>query len=136
MKTNYLLAIMALGLFAGACRKERTCSCTTKETVVTNPAIPGLELHIPAGTVIRDSQGNIVNQVSITAIPVDQPPFPLPLGVPVPVYFTIQPGGAHLQYIVSALYCSCDCIILSTTFVRTKIDFNFLRRRLHGYHCG
>ncbi len=71
-------------------------SPTTAETVVTNPRIPGLELHIPAGTVIRDSKGNNVTQITVTAIPVDQPPFPLPNHW-VPVYFTIQPGGAHLQ---------------------------------------
>jgi len=71
-------------------------SPTTTETVVTNSHIPGLELHIPAGTVIRDSQGKIVTQLTMTAIPGDQPPFPLP-NHQVPVYFTIQPGGAKLQ---------------------------------------
>ncbi len=71
-------------------------SPTIAETILTNPRIPGLELHIPAGTVIRDSKGNNVTEVSVTAIPVDQPPFPLPNHL-VPVYFTIQPGGAHLQ---------------------------------------
>jgi Bacterial Ig-like domain/Galactose oxidase, central domain len=30
---------------------------TTTETVVTTPRIPGLELHIPAGSVIRDNEG-------------------------------------------------------------------------------
>lgn len=69
---------------------------TSSEVMVTNPRIPGLELHIPAGTVIRDAQGNIATQISMTAIPVDQPPFPLPNSF-VPVYFTVQPGGAHLQ---------------------------------------
>ena len=68
---------------------------TTTMTVLTNPQIPGLELRIPAGTVIRDAQGKIVTQLSMTAIPVDQPPFPLP-NFPVPVYFTVQPGGSHL----------------------------------------
>ncbi|HEX3480237.1 MAG TPA: Ig-like domain-containing protein, partial [Kofleriaceae bacterium] len=69
---------------------------TTVETVVTSPRIPGLELHIPAGTVIRDRQGKIVTELNMTAIPVDRPPFPVPdLGVP--VYFTVQPGGAVLQ---------------------------------------
>lgn len=69
---------------------------TPVETVITSPRIPGLELHIPAGTVIRDRQGRIVTELNLTAIPVDRPPFPVPdLGVP--VYFTIQPGGAVLQ---------------------------------------
>ncbi len=71
-------------------------SPTKTETVITNPAIPGLELRIPAGTVIRDVKGNIVTDITMTAIPIDQPPFPLP-NREVPVYFTLQPGGAHLQ---------------------------------------
>jgi RHS repeat-associated protein len=69
---------------------------TTAPTVLTNPSIPGLELRIPAGSVIRDAKGKIVTEVSMTAVPVDQPPFPIP-NFPVPVYFTVQPGGAHLE---------------------------------------
>jgi RHS repeat-associated protein len=71
-------------------------SPTTNDVVVTNPTLPGLELHIPAGTVIRDHQGNVVTQITITPVPLKQPPFPLP-NVPVPIYFTIQPGGAYLN---------------------------------------
>jgi RHS repeat-associated protein len=71
-------------------------SPTTTETVVKNPHIPGLELQIPAGSVIRDSNGNNVTNITMTEIPVDQPPFPLPNHW-VPVYFTIQPGGAHIE---------------------------------------
>jgi RHS repeat-associated protein len=71
-------------------------SPTLQETVLTSPHIPGLELHLPAGSVIRGRDGKIVTQLNMTAIPVDRPPFPLPrLGVP--VYFTIQPGGAVIQ---------------------------------------
>jgi RHS repeat-associated protein len=71
-------------------------SPTTTDIVVTNPRIPDLELRIPAGTVIRGLDGKIVTRISITAIPVNRPPFPLP-PIHVPVYFTIQPGGAMLQ---------------------------------------
>lgn len=74
----------------------RIAAPTTAETVIRSPRIPGLELHIPAGTVIRDRQGRILTEVNVTAIPVDRPPFPVPdLGVP--TYFTVQPGGAVLQ---------------------------------------
>lgn len=71
-------------------------SPTKSETVVRTPLIPNLELHIPAGIVIRDLDGKIVTRIGITPIPVNRPPFPLP-DVHVPVYFTIQPGGAVLQ---------------------------------------
>jgi len=69
-------------------------SPTTSDMVITTPKIPGLELHIPAGTVIHDARGRVVTQIGITPIPMNQPPFPLKKGVQFPVYFTIQPGGA------------------------------------------
>jgi RHS repeat-associated protein len=71
-------------------------SPTVKETVITTPHIPGLELHLPPHTAITDHDGRPVREISITPIPVNQPPFPLPTGVSVPVYFTIQPGGAYV----------------------------------------
>lgn len=74
----------------------RLASPTTEEVVVTSPHIPGLALHIPPGVVLRDRAGRVVTEVSITPIPIDRSPFPLPTR-DVPVYFTIQPGGVHLQ---------------------------------------
>jgi RHS repeat-associated protein len=74
----------------------RIPSPTTSEVVVTTPRIPGLELHLPAGTVIRDEEGAVVRELTITPIPLDRPPFALP-SIEVPVYFTIQPGGAYVH---------------------------------------
>ncbi|WP_141997751.1 DNRLRE domain-containing protein [Amycolatopsis cihanbeyliensis] len=73
----------------------RVPSPTTKETVLTTKDIPGLEVRLPAGTVVRDSDGNVARELSLTPIPVDRPPFPLP-PTKVPVYFTVQPGGGYL----------------------------------------
>jgi RHS repeat-associated protein len=72
-------------------------SPTAAETVITTPHIRGLELHLPPQTVIRDEDGRVARQISITPIPVDRPPFPLPANVEVPIYFTIQPGGAYIE---------------------------------------
>ncbi|MFP3757693.1 RHS repeat-associated core domain-containing protein [Cupriavidus sp. SIMBA_020] len=77
-------------------RTVKLASPTATETIVTNPQIPGMELRIPAGMVVRDAQGKIVTEISMTAIPVNQPPFPLP-HIEVPVYFSIQPGGSRLE---------------------------------------
>jgi RHS repeat-associated protein len=70
---------------------------TTAETVVTTPKIPGLELRLPPGAVVKDHDGRVVSEISITPIPLDRTPFPLPVGVDVPIYFTIQPGGAYVE---------------------------------------
>lgn len=74
----------------------KLASPTTSEVSVTNPQIPGLELRLPPQTIIRDIDGRTVTKLSITPIPTNQPPFPLPVGVSVPVFFTIQPGGSRI----------------------------------------
>src|SRR5207244_3816368 len=51
---------------------------TTQEVVVTTPTLPGLELHIPPKTIITDIDGRTATEISITPIPISQPPFPLP----------------------------------------------------------
>ncbi len=77
---------------------QRLPSPLTHEDVLTNPRIPGLEVRLPAGTVVRSASGEVVRRLNLTAIPVDRPPFPLPLfATGVPTYFTVQPGGAYLN---------------------------------------
>ncbi|MEV6350583.1 RHS repeat-associated core domain-containing protein [Actinoplanes sp. NPDC051851] len=70
-------------------------SPTTGEVTITTPAIPGLEVRLPAGAVVRDTAGRVVTELGITAIPVDRTPFPLPRSQ-VPSYFTVQPGSAYV----------------------------------------
>ena len=71
-------------------------SPTTTETVVRTPAIPDLELRIPAGTVVRSFDGQPVTRVGITAVPFDRLPFPVPRSFRLPMFFVIQPGAACL----------------------------------------
>ena len=70
-------------------------SPAAKELVLTHPGIPGLEVHIPKGVVLREYDGKIVTKVSITPVPLDRPPYPTPTRFS--VYFTLQPGGAFVS---------------------------------------
>jgi RHS repeat-associated protein len=110
-------------------------SPTTSETVVTSPHIPGLELRIPPGIVIRDRAGHVVTQVSITPIPVDRAPFPLPTSH-VPVYFTIQPGASHLQGIDPASARGARLIYPNYTSQppATRLDFWVYDPVAKGWH--
>ena len=67
------------------------------ETIITSPKLPGLELRIPANAVIYDHEGKPVEEISLTQIPLDRTPFPLPPLVEVPIYFTAQPGGTYIK---------------------------------------
>ncbi len=95
---------------------------TAREVIVTTPRLPGLELRIPAGTTITDHEGKVVRQVSITPIPLDRPPFPLPKGVDVPIYFTVQPGGA---YLANASYAGARLIYPNSNGAQPGTTFDF-----------
>ncbi|MEJ3743823.1 RHS repeat-associated core domain-containing protein [Actinomycetes bacterium KLBMP 9797] len=73
----------------------RFASPTDREVSITTPAIPGLEVRLPKGAVVRDVTGKVVTELGITAIPLDRSPFPLPRAQ-VPSYFTVQPGSAYV----------------------------------------
>jgi RHS repeat-associated protein len=79
-------------------------SPNNREVTLRTPQIPGLEVRIPAGTVITDAAGHRVRKLNITAIPVDRTPFPLPPFVEVPTYFTVQPGRAYLSKPAEIIY--------------------------------
>jgi RHS repeat-associated protein len=72
-------------------------SPTITDTIVTTPALPGLKLDLPPQTVIYDHYGRVVHQLTITPIRLDRTPFPIPQGLDITFYFTIQPGGAYLR---------------------------------------
>lgn len=75
------------------------------ETTLTNPNIPGFEVRLPGGTTVTSANGNIVRHLNLTAIPIDRPPFPLPMfSGGVPTYFTVQPGSAYLNKGAQIIY--------------------------------
>jgi RHS repeat-associated protein len=67
---------------------------TDKEVVATSPSFPGMEVHIPAGEILRWVDGKPINEVTLTPIPMMQMPMPGPPGVETPVSFTLQADGA------------------------------------------
>ncbi|WP_181358672.1 MULTISPECIES: RHS repeat-associated core domain-containing protein [unclassified Stenotrophomonas] len=75
--------------------KIKISSPSAKDLTLTHPDLPGMELHLPAGTVIRDQKGKIVTEVAIVPTPINRSPYPLPTNFS--MYFTLQPGGAVLQ---------------------------------------
>lgn len=79
-------------------------SPTKRLTKITTPRIPGFEVQLPAGTVIRNAAGDPVKHLNITAIPVNRPAFPLPPFLSVPLYFTVQPGRAYLSKGARVIY--------------------------------
>jgi len=70
-------------------------SPTTMETVITHPAMPGFEYHIPAGVVFRDRNGKVLTQLAFVPMPVDRSPVPVPGNFP--LYYSAQPSGATIE---------------------------------------
>jgi hypothetical protein len=72
---------------------------TQQPVIATSPRIPGLEVHVPAGVILRarhgTAEGHPLTALSLTQIPVDRPPFPLPEGTS--FFFTPQGHGALVE---------------------------------------
>jgi hypothetical protein len=79
---------------------------TNREIGVTTPRVPGMEVRIPADAVLRMPAGahhshglkrQELTSLSITPIPADRTPFPLPQGVNDALVFTLQLHGARVE---------------------------------------
>ncbi|HKV42967.1 MAG TPA: BPSL0067 family protein [Blastocatellia bacterium] len=74
------------------------------DTPVTNPRIPGVVMTIPKGAHLLNRDGTPVTRVSITPVPIDRPPAPLPAAASMPIIFTSQPGGATSNIAIPVVY--------------------------------
>jgi RHS repeat-associated protein len=80
---------------------------TPRQMKAVTSLMPGLEVQIPADTVLRypnrghhhgmNSADNLLTSLSITPMPADRPPFPLPAGLEDGLLFTLQLHGASTQ---------------------------------------
>ncbi|HKY26732.1 MAG TPA: RHS repeat-associated core domain-containing protein [Pyrinomonadaceae bacterium] len=68
---------------------------TTEKVIAKSPSIPGLEVHIPAGVVLRSQHGEPLTSLTITPIPVDRSPIPPPGKTK--LLFTLQGHGARVE---------------------------------------
>ncbi|SDW99873.1 RHS repeat-associated core domain-containing protein [Lysobacter enzymogenes] len=93
-QSNELPYLMHLPKIA-ARDKIRIASPLQKDLVVGHPDIPGLELHIPKGTVIHDRKGRLVTELAIVPTPVNRAPFPVMENHP--MAFTVEPGAAQIR---------------------------------------
>lgn len=65
-----------------------------QDTMATTLKLPGYQMMIPAGANLRNLDGTPVARMSITFLPIDRIPAPLPTNVTTAMVLTAQPGGA------------------------------------------
>ncbi|MDX6384798.1 MAG: hypothetical protein QOK48_2371, partial [Blastocatellia bacterium] len=70
---------------------------TDREIVATNPLMPGLEMHIPAGVRLRTHDGSYLTSMALTPVPLNRTPIPIPAGTA--FYFTPQAHDAVVETI-------------------------------------
>lgn len=63
-------------------------------TIATTPRLPDYKLIVPAGANLRNRDGSPVARISVTPLPIDRIPAPLPSNVTTGEVWTAQPGGA------------------------------------------
>ena len=73
-------------------------------TMAVNPDVPNLEMMIPSGANLRNRDNTPVTRVSITPLPIDRTPTPLPTDVGTSMVYTSQPGGAVADMAMPVIY--------------------------------
>ena len=75
-----------------------------QDTIVTTPRVNNLQTLIPAGANLRNRDGSPVTRVSMTPVPIDRTPAPLPSNLGAMIVFTNQPGGAIADVAMPVTY--------------------------------
>jgi RHS repeat-associated protein len=76
----------------------------TQNTTVTTPRVNGLSTLIPANSNLRNRDGSAVTRVSMTPVPIDKTPAPLPSNLATTLVYTNQPGGAIADVAMPVIY--------------------------------
>ncbi len=66
-----------------------------QEIVVKHPNVPGMEVRIPKGTVLRERDGRLVTKIALIPIPLDRTPIPFPTNAP--VFVSVQPDSLTVE---------------------------------------
>ena len=65
------------------------------DLIIRNPYMPGFEVHLPAGTILRGRDGKVVRRVAVIPMPLDRTPINYPVNTP--LHMTFQPGGMSVE---------------------------------------
>ncbi len=67
------------------------------DLIVQSELMPGFEIHLPAGTVLRGRDGEVVRRIASVPMPLDRVPVEYP--VDTPLHMTLQPAGMSVENI-------------------------------------
>ena len=65
------------------------------DLVIKTPYMPGFEVHLPAGTILRGRDGKVIRRVAVIPMPLDRTPIDYPVNTP--LHMTFQPGGMSVE---------------------------------------
>lgn len=101
-----------------------------RDTTATTPRLPDYKLTVPAGANLRNRDGSPVTRMSVTPLPIDRIPAPLPPNATTAEVWTAQPGGALSDIQIPVTYpndmhadpgTQCDLYVFDHDNVRWRI---------------
>ncbi len=102
-------------------------------TNVTTPRVNGLQMIIPANANLRNRDGSPVTRVSITPVPIDRTPAPLPDNIRIPMVYTSQPGGAIADVEMPVVYPNLSGINPNTQVPLYNFNHDTVQWYIYGY---
>ena len=102
-------------------------------SIATNPRVEGLVMTIPANAHLRNRDNSPVARVSITPVPIDRTPAPLPSDIATAMVYTSQPGGAITDVPIPVVYPNLSAIDAGTQVPLYAFNHDTVQWYIYGY---
>jgi RHS repeat-associated protein len=103
------------------------------DSIATTPRLPDYKLTVPAGANLRNRDNTPVTRMSVTPVPIDRIPAPLPLDVMTGEVWTAQPGGALSDIPIPVTYPNDMHADPGTRCELYIFDHDNVRWRVYGF---
>ena len=104
-----------------------------QNTIVTTPRVTGLSMTVPAGANLRNRDNSPVTRVSITPVPIDRTPAPLPPDASTAMVYTSQPGGAIADIAMPVVYPNLSGVDPGKRVELYAFDHDTVKWYVYGY---
>ena len=94
-----------------------------QEIVVKHPNVPGMEVRIPKGTVLRERDGRLVTRLALIPIPLDRTPIPFPTNAP--VFVSVQPDSLTVEGLTAGVTPGVRILYPNATFAKVGSRASF-----------
>lgn len=101
-----------------------------QDIVIKHPNVPGMEVHIPKGAVLRERDGHLLTRIALIPVPLDRTPLPFPTNAP--VFVSVQPDSLTVEGLTAGVTRGVRILYPNATFEKPGSRAHFWKYDPNG----